>query len=158
MFLGLGELVDVGTQARSESALVFNDNILVRHTGTRVTYNYRRPPLTRSDISWVTNRKGDISGVYTIFEFSTEHLDRFQVPCKPLFWPQFTLCKLLTDTKTHQVLAEMSVMSYHNRTCDVKATKGVGNHCLAVNEDETIPLCEDALRDELLKMDCLSFV
>ena len=35
MFLGLGELVHVGTQDRSESALVFNDNILVRHTGTR---------------------------------------------------------------------------------------------------------------------------
>ena len=36
--------------------------------------------------------------------------------------------------------------------------KGVGSHCFAVNEDETIPLCEDALMDELLKMDCLSFL
>ena len=35
MFLGLGELVDVGNQSKSGNALVFNDNILVRHTGTR---------------------------------------------------------------------------------------------------------------------------
>ena len=51
-----------------------------------------------------------------------------------------------------------SVISHINRTCDVKATKGVGSHCFAVNEEETIPLCEDALMDELLKMGCLSFV